>query len=97
MAWASHVVTLICHARGKTNLAFCTNYEDETSADREKMKCTKRIQARRDSSEGFSNNLCEISAEAKFSKHSEKEAAFRFTMLAAEPSFSSSAPDLSMF
>ena len=42
-AQASHVVTLICIARimEKTDLAFCTSYEDETSADGEQYQAYK--------------------------------------------------------
>ena len=42
-AQASHVVTLICIAklREKTDLEFCTSYEDETSTDGEQYKVYK--------------------------------------------------------
>ena len=45
MAQASHVVTLICIAmlREKTDIAFCTSYEDETSADGEQHQAYKNI------------------------------------------------------
>ena len=58
------------HDREKTDLAFCTSYEDKTSTD---IKCTK------------------------LSERSEKEAAFGFATLAAEPSFSGSASASVMF
>ena len=58
------------------------------------IKCTKHIRARRNSSEGLLNDMCEISA---VTKRSEKEAAFEVTTLVAEPSFSGSASDSGMF
>ena len=61
------------------------------------IKRTKHIQARRNSSEGLLNEMCEISAVTKFSLRSEKAAAFGFATLAAEPSFSGSASDSGMF
>ena len=61
------------------------------------IKHTKHIQARRNSSEGLPNEMCEISAVTKFSLRSKKAAAFGFAMLAAEPSFSGSASDSGMF
>ena len=61
------------------------------------IKRTKHIQARRNSSEGLPNEMCEISAVTKFSLRSEKAAAFGFAKLAAEPSFSGSASDSGMF
>ena len=60
------------------------------------IKRTKHIQARRNSSEGLPNEMCEISAVTKFSLRSEKAAAFGFATLAAEPSFSGSASDSGM-
>ena len=61
------------------------------------IKRKKHIQARRNSSEGLPNDMCEKSAVTKFSLRSEKAAAFGFATLAAEPSFSGSASGSGMF
>jgi len=52
-------------ATEKTDLAFCTSYEDETSAD-ETSADGEHIRARKYSSEGLPNDMCEISAVTKF-------------------------------
>ena len=49
----------------ETDLAFCTSYEDETSAD-ETSADGEHIRARKYSSEGLPNDMCEISAVTKF-------------------------------
>ena len=55
-------------ATEKTYLAFCTSCEDKTSTDREQHQAyTKHIPARRNSSEGLPNDMCETSAVIKFS------------------------------
>ena len=81
-------------ATEKTDLAFCTSYEDEPSAD-ETSADGEHIRARKYSSEGLPNDMCEISAVTKFT--AKKEAAFGFATLAAQPSFSGSASESFIF
>ena len=63
------------HVTEKTDLVFCTSQEDET--------CTNRgtTLARSHSFEGLLNDVCEISAAAKFSN---KDTAFGFTTLTSK-------------
>ena len=73
------------------NLAFCTSYEDETSANKINHTNTSKLEG---IAQKGCRTMCEISAVTKFRQHS---AAFGFATLAAEPSFSGSASDLVMF
>ena len=67
----------------------------EQAVTESNIKRTKHIQARRNSSKGLLNDMCEISAVT--ANVAKKAAAFGFATLTAEPSFSSSASDSSIF
>ena len=61
----------------KSDLVFCTSYEDETSADgRTSSVQNISMQARRHSSEGLPNDMGEISAVTKCGERCEKEVVF---------------------
>ena len=80
----------LSRTRKKTDLAFCTSYEDETSADGEQYQAYKTSEL-----EGIAPMGCRTSSMkyAQCSLRSEKEAAFGFATLAAEPSYSGCASD----
>ena len=58
-----HAISIAMLGR-QTDHAFCTSYRDKTSTQNT-IKCRKHIQARRSSSKGLQNYMCEISAVTK--------------------------------